>query len=825
MLERRRQLIGYEVYIVEQWACSRVHPTFVITTYTGLPQHSVLVGVLSVSTNEETWSPRLRVYLKAISKFHARKKDTPLGALMVTNLSGFPSALTVIVVPGGDIKKHREDFIVNENMKRLGCSGRAGMNIYPPNGATQAKFNHLYRTSDRIPLYSAVIELVKLCQVALMLFTKLAPEYADGLLCDVTERAINDWWTEVGTEYFNVEPSDGILGPTTVAALLGMLIGARNRLNAYGAPIGKDAFDLRSTKRGVAYFQKSQKLPKTRRLDRQTLDRLHRVTSKAASGDGWTVPKAVKSTVAELSGKGGEMVMGMVGAREKVGIAEVETLDIETFIQLASGQTVKWLWFGKPRKNNDGDLFSNLTGDEGMIFSGDDNGGYIWSSKKRDSTADEARFNYSRPEHVYMHQSHASQTSFDLVDKEQALRKTMFKSVTGRMNDARSGFGRIKDAVGMTGLRGHHARGSKEGDFMIESESLRGPNHEDSTSLAEHEMCQSTTKLDSQKGPDVKISDNFSTYELKHLRTDEQTSPIEVPNISMTDHVSCSVDGGSVPSSAIPRPAPIVRNGIEAINAMRPADSLNEELQFSRSSDILKALDYPLPIRNDIRGIQNSVRELMPPCLRSTRSLSQLPKTAEDQHYQAQWPRNLSFSIIDDVVISVERKTFDASNGTLVRVNPADILNEESYQVLRTRATAERLQQLKLLEGPWVQQRVSEVEDLDAQAASDQEYLNAKYHQKLEDYNALREDTANLLAEERMSLTEALKDVDVLGAKLEYEMSALQSKVDDVEDGIAEFERQVLEIEVRAQELEDEESNGDPWFWWFIKFFNRAQES
>jgi hypothetical protein len=304
VIERRGKLQGYELYLVEQWACSRVHPTFVITTYTGDANHNVIVGVLGVPTDEEQWSPRLRVYFKAISQYHARPKDTPLGMIMVTNLSSFPSALTVIPVPDGDVMKHREDFIVNEDLKRLGCSGRSGMSLSTPAGATQAKFFQLYKTSDRIPLYGAVIELVKLCQVALMIFGKLEQEYADGCLCDVTEKAINDWWTEIGSEYYNVEPTDGILGPITVAALLGMLMGARNRLNYYGAPVAKDAFDVYSLKRGIAYFQKSQKIQRTRRLDRYTLDRLHRVTAKAAAGEGWAVPKAVKSTVAELSGKG-----------------------------------------------------------------------------------------------------------------------------------------------------------------------------------------------------------------------------------------------------------------------------------------------------------------------------------------------------------------------------------------------------------------------------------------------------------------------------------------------------------------------------------------
>jgi hypothetical protein len=49
---------------------------------------------------------------------------------------------------------------------------------------------------------------------------------------------------------------------------------------------------------------------------------------------------------------------------------------------------------------------------------------------------------------------------------------------------------------------------------------------------------------------------------------------------------------------------------------------------------------------------------------------------------------------------------------------------------------------------------------------------------------------------------EAIKDIEVLGAKLEYEINALVSKVQDVEDGTAQFERMVEELEGRADELE-----------------------
>ena len=818
MLERRRQLFGYELYIVEQWACSRAHPTFVVTTYTGVPEHSVFVGVLSVSTNEDTWSPRLRVYLKAVAKFHARKKETPLGMLMVTNLSGFPSALTVVLVPGGDIKKHREDFIVNEDMKRLGCSGRAGLTIAPPTGATQAKFNQLYRTSDRIPLYSAVIELVKLCQVALMLFSKLAPEYADGLLCDVTEQAINDWWTEIGYEYFNVEPSDGILGPSTVAALLGMLMGARNRLNAYGAPVGKDAFDLRNMKRGIAYFQKSQKLPKTRRIDRQTLDRLHRVTSKAANGEGWTMPKAVKSTVAELSGKGGEMVMGMVGSREKAGIAEVETLDIETFIQLASGQTSKWLWFGKTRKNNEGDLPNTLAGDDSMIFSGDDNGGYIWSSRKRDSMAEEARTN-----HIYLHQNHLSQTNLDSTDKEQALKKTMFKSVTGKMNDAKSGLGRIKDAVGMTGLRGHHTRNLKEGEFPLDSDSARRLYFQDAPSLnVRHDMPLSDPALEDPQSHSLNISHESPLLDTRIPSRYTQFNPVISPSRSTSVELSPDVDVDTTRNSTTLRHHFQESKNLDLTGV---AEVLDKNLPKSRSNgpeQDPKILPHEWDSSIDTRKL---IGQSLQPSLRSTQSLTQLPKTTDDAQNESRWPRHLSFSVIDDVVTAAGDEAFDTCEYGIVPTGFAERMSIESHLALRTRVMARRVQQLRLRDGPWAQRRVADIEDLEVQAGSDQEELDLKYHQKLEEHHALHEDTTSLINEEKTSLAEALKDIEVLGAKLEYEMSALQSKVEDVEDGVADFERQVSEIEVRAQELEDEESNEDSWFWWLFKFFSGAQST
>ncbi|KAJ5543463.1 hypothetical protein N7535_005887 [Penicillium sp. DV-2018c] len=449
VLQRRETLQGYEIYVVEQWACSRVHPTFIITTYTGDPSHTVVVGVLSVPTNEGSWSPRLRMYFDGMKQCHAKRKETPLGTIMVTDLGSFPSALSLIPIPDGDVRKHREDFFVNEDLKRLGCAGRAGLKLQPPSAATKAKFHQLYRTSEIVPLYIAVMELVKQCQIALMVFDKLAPEYVDGLLCDVTEAAINDWWTDIGTDLYNIEPSDSGLGPTSVAALLGTLLGARNRLHAYGAPVGKDAFDIPNLKRGIGSFQKSQKMKRTRRLDRHTLDRLHRATAKAANAEGWT--DAVKSTMAELSGQGGEMVMGMVRGRDKGGIADIETLDLDTFVQCCNGERAKYLWLGKPRKSGFEDGFSRGHLPE-MMLPTDEQGGYAWASRKKHSAED-------------MHVERTSSgldRSWKMPEAAVEEKDNRKRGVSGRVSDARAGLGRFKDAVGLQGLRHHHHHHSRD---------------------------------------------------------------------------------------------------------------------------------------------------------------------------------------------------------------------------------------------------------------------------------------------------------------------------------------------------------------------------
>ncbi|KAH8422586.1 putative Sin3 complex subunit (Stb2) [Aspergillus melleus] len=775
VLARRTVLQGYEIYIVEQWACSRIHPTFIITTYTGDTSHKVTVGVLSVPTDESTWSPRLRLYVNAVTQCQARRKDTHLGTLMVTDLSVFPSALTVIPVPGGDVLKHKDDFIVNENLKRLNCSGRAGLKLQPPAAATEAKFHQLYRTSERVPLYSAVIELVTQCQIALLMYGNLAPEYVDGLLCDVTEAAISDWWNDIGIDLYNIEPSDGALGPTSVAALLGTLMGARNRLHAFGAPVGKDAFDIHNLKRGISSFQKSQKLKRTRRLDRQTLDRLHRVTAKAANSEGWT--DAVKSTMAELSGHGGEMVMGMVRGREKAGIADIETLDVDNFAQLAKGARAKWLWRGKPRKGDDNFMSGPPAAD--MMFTTDDQGGYVWTSRKRRSYEDLGGDRPLQSPDIPMKQPELASA---LDEKDQNLGKMVRRGVSGKVSDARIGFGRFKDAVG---FRSHLPKQTKDGVDLI-SDAAYIPEESD-TELPKPGADGGLHHIETEGAPETesRVHDDA---------TSEPALNTLLPRSSESRTPAITIDPAGPNDSS---------ESSNKVSLSRPDDELQDlERWRTRSTDASADRDQTFEL-----GLMS---------LRRPQSCPDLNTEDDSDQKNRHCPRHLSFSIVEDVVltwkeIGTNEGLLDKSDATFEEAVAQEDMLASDAQIFST-----RIQELGERTVPWVEKQVDSVDDLNRILYESHEKINAEYMDRLNQYQEIRDRSSDLLTEEHTSLTDHMRRVEMIGAKLDYELNVLGSRVEDVETGLGEFERQVNEMELRVQELiqGDEEKQSHSWLNW-----------
>ncbi|KEF62252.1 uncharacterized protein A1O9_00224 [Exophiala aquamarina CBS 119918] len=754
-IERWRRLQGYEMYVVEQWACSRTHPTFVICTYSGDPSHSILVNVLSVPSDESTWSPRLQIYFQAVSQFHAKEMETPLGTLMVTNLSGFPSALTVIAVPDGDVKKHRNEFIINENLKRMGCSGRAAINLQPPQPSTIAKYHHLYRTSEAVPLYQSVMELVRTCQTALVIYDKLQQTYADGLLCDVTEKAVQDWWTDIGTYFYNVQPSDG-LGPATVAAILGLLIGAYNRLRAFGSPVGKDALDLISMKRAIGHFQKGQKMERSRRLDRETLDRLHRATAKSAAGEGWTVPKAVKSTVAELSGKGGEMVMGIVGAREKAGISDAETMDIERLSRLVTGQKMKWLWQGKPVKS--ADMFSAPSDDlKGRIFSTDDQGNFLWTANHHDSISDGG--------------------TLERTD-------TM---VTNQTQDGKSSRGRIRDAVG--GLRTHTHRYPREGEEAsdwIESTTTGG------TKSAKDPPGH----RDRQLRPAIGRTQTDPLAFAMALREAAATSPKKSDrqsNRSAEEHQKQIFSHREVLRPAHQAESPRKKK----MNA-EMADLRNEF-----KADIYRNFSAELPYM----GPRSRA-------LRRSQSAIQMQVHAADDPRKERMNRQLSFSLLENAVLDFGKPVMDDDyKQSPIEGDLTNALTQRETAMAAAQKKAKQIQAIQQGLVPYTENTVAHVESLDLLAHQHLEQLNEMYYSRLEEYQSLSATSSDLVSQEKAALTESFRRIEMLGAKLDYELGSVQSRLQEVEDGVDDFERNVIAIEAKVKELiGDEIGKSVPWY-------------
>lgn len=331
VVNQAEELCGYEVYIVEQWACQR-KLNYSIATYTGNPDHKIIVNVLGIPRDSKVWSPVLKTYFDELIRLHLRPKETGLGLLYVTNLSSFPSNLNLVPIPEGSIPKALRLFRVSENLRRTGCGGRLVLQVSEPSDACADKFEQVFKTEESVPITFAVVELVTMVQISLFYCGLLEPQYVDGLLCDMTVQAIRGWWNKWGQLRFHSKPTDGTLGPTTVAAILGFVTGFRNRLASLNYKAPKDPFDAEEFVFSLKQFQKHEHLPKTLKIDEETFYRLYGMTDKSSNSDFLGI---VKSTMKEVSGK------------QVLSKADSETLDLERFKNNAVGRRARYLFLGK----------------------------------------------------------------------------------------------------------------------------------------------------------------------------------------------------------------------------------------------------------------------------------------------------------------------------------------------------------------------------------------------------------------------------------------------------------------------------------------------
>lgn len=334
---REVEITGFEIYIVEQWTCERKYST-VITAFTGDSEHKVQCGQVKLLKDQTRWSPKMKFFFKEIEDYGAKLKETEHGYLFITNLSSMPSNLNLIPLAGGCIMNFYDCFKVNVNLKRLKCGGRSAMFLSPPSDASEDKFRQIYKTHPKVDLMYSVSELVTLVQICLVDFKLLDPLFVDGLLCNKTEEKITEWWMLYGTPYYGYTPKDGILGPSTVSAILGFVLSCHYRFYMASIDFPKEPFNYFSFRVIVGKFQKQYNLERTWYLDPATVQKLFRVTSKTSTSDISKLKKVVKSRVHDISGK---------QSSERCA-QDVLTVDLERAIKFfACSPRLEFLWFGK----------------------------------------------------------------------------------------------------------------------------------------------------------------------------------------------------------------------------------------------------------------------------------------------------------------------------------------------------------------------------------------------------------------------------------------------------------------------------------------------
>lgn len=475
------------------------------------------------------------------------------------------------------------------------------------------------------------------------------------------------------------------------------------------------------------------------------------------------------------------MVMGMVGAGQKDGIAEVETVDIDQFVELVRGGHAKWLWHGKPRKSNPGDMFSRLPGEEQP--DSPDEQEPTKKSLTRESTIDQHRIMKRESTYDASKKTEVFSPDGTEKDKDPFSKRAAIKAIPG------SGFRHIKDAVG---LRTHASKLSRE-------EHVR------------HSLHRSKSDLRSPQLADANGHDDQSSHSSQRTFTDPDPTftkvLTETPNESASDLV---LDKVPHRSSGIVEPSSLRHSVAESDTSTAP-HTAEDSIAGSVYHGI--ELNQRLPIEE---------ANIVPPLLRRTLSGDQLD-FYESPRNDEWWPRQLSFSIAEENILrwrnialpdadEVAVEESDNSN-TALKASLA-VQNLQSQQLKRLH---HRLATLSSKDTIWVASRIQDLKELDDAADADAETLYSIYDPHLDTYHALREDAHASITNNRSQLTMSIRELGNIGDKLDYEISALRSKVEDVEDALGEFERQVESVESKAEELDKVLGMREGWLHWAIR--------
>ncbi|CCH58834.1 hypothetical protein TBLA_0A10560 [Henningerozyma blattae CBS 6284] len=361
---------GFEIYIVEQWVADRKLSSL-ITSYTGNSQDVIKAVQVLLPSDPELWPGSLKLYYEELLQF-SQPKVTSRGALFVTNLFSVPSVLNLLHVECGDLRAIWDDFKANFDLKKLHCGGRSALLLNAPSTAAEEKFSQLYKIPIDNPNFNnsncsqltsdisdthfgskqsykpySVVELVTLVQISLSyfhLFKNNDPK--DGILCNDTKRAIDDWWNQYGKLYLGMEKprNESTMGPTTVSAIISLVLSCYCKLVVTDCISSKDPFDEDDFYIGIHNFQKKYGLAKNNSityLDHQTIEKLCEISAKTSNSDIFKFKKVVSTTVQDLRGKGN---------RAKF-TNEILTTDIDNLVKHINDGALGILWKGSGKRS------------------------------------------------------------------------------------------------------------------------------------------------------------------------------------------------------------------------------------------------------------------------------------------------------------------------------------------------------------------------------------------------------------------------------------------------------------------------------------------
>ncbi|KAG7912190.1 hypothetical protein KL906_000394 [Ogataea polymorpha] len=365
------RMVGYEAYIVEQWISQRSNKNTVVT-YTGDSKDSIICRKVQILNDPIKWPRAFRQYItELLESKYSSPTETDQGIIYITNLSQLESSMTLIPLPQGDIHELYTTFVVNYNLKKLGCGTRSALAICMPTKTVEDKFRNLFQIPQEVSLMYAVREIIAVVQTFLYYYDLLDAQFCDGLLCEKTEDAISRWW-EMTLQIPGCEealrPNSCSSLSTSILTILGFTLILKSILETAGNNISvpKDPLDHEKIRIAIIQFQRAQKIKShpgrsytySGKFDLETITKLLQFCNSTKSNQTFAkdlhkVRKMVKDTVVDFTSGKTLQTLKISPTNNKKLNKEQEVpaskrlyncQDLEQIIQLSHGKRLNYLW-------------------------------------------------------------------------------------------------------------------------------------------------------------------------------------------------------------------------------------------------------------------------------------------------------------------------------------------------------------------------------------------------------------------------------------------------------------------------------------------------